>query len=271
MVAPTLTVFSTAFWAVPFAPQADRNTPPSRGSLLIRGSLAVPVIGGGSSVDVLPLAGLDAEDVKVTIVLADDRVVPHGRLSDSPLGQFQDTPAFRYRTESIDPAADAIGGHTLADDRHCLVHGLAQVLRVPGPVEDAEGSDPGDLRALQIERREPRADDGHHLKLGVPGFSQPEGLSLARLGAVGRDRVALWRGDHNELTGLNVAGWILGADSAHAHSTHRRTTYLAHEASQGAAAETREVASRASGVRCGRRTGSRPANLAGGRCPGGPA
>ncbi len=104
------------------APQVDRKAPPSRGSFLLHGSLAVLVIGGGSCVDVFPLAGLDAEDVKVAIVLAGDRVVPEGRLSDNPLGQFQDIPAFRDGTESIDPAADAIGGHALAENRYGRVH-----------------------------------------------------------------------------------------------------------------------------------------------------
>src|SRR5262249_6220085 len=55
------------------------------------------------------------------------------------------------------------------------------------------------------------------------GIAEPQGLGPAGFGAIGRDRVALWRGHHDELIGLNVSGWIRASDSAHSHSTHHST------------------------------------------------
>jgi hypothetical protein len=55
------------------------------------------VLGGwdGSSVNILPTAGLATEDVEVGFVFAGDRILTHHRCWDSPFGQLQKIPAIR--------------------------------------------------------------------------------------------------------------------------------------------------------------------------------
>ena len=85
------------------------------------------------------------EGVDMAVVLVGDGPGPEGQYRLRPFGKLQDVPAFRLAGEGIDATAEDIGNGVEGIDRRHLVHGLAQIQRIPGLVLGVEDGDPGDF------------------------------------------------------------------------------------------------------------------------------